>query len=394
MLSFHHRQAAFASRSGGGGGVRRLRAADAAQAFSKNLSCLMPSRPLEELQRRHSFDRDLLSLKLRRGRACSQHELCSADNCGLHIFDGVLTAAEASELIAHGQGVLDAEGRRASDGRAKYRRVDFMRSAVNGSASGHLLTLRVAERMRRISAEAFGLPLSRVSVAETLLALRTFEEPTTIPAEADADDNDGDGKIQGVASSSPNHRAVVGAASGAASLADRGSSRWAEEALRDADDSRASESSYHCDESLAPHFHFSTVLWLNDMGASFDGGELAFLHNRSWAWLVVEPRAGRAAVFSSGWENIHGIKPLRSFGARWALSVPLMVNDELQGGRSAAVAEQSAASGVDVAEAEAESAAVLGRRFHETCVQPADKFAYQHCRADWIRFMTPTSSGT
>ena len=45
--------------------------------------------------------------------------------------------------------------------------------------------------------------------------------------------------------------------------------------------------------------------------------------------MLVEPAAGRAAFFSSGWENIHGIKPLTA-GARWAFSVPFMVSDELE----------------------------------------------------------------
>ena len=46
--------------------------------------------------------------------------------------------------------------RPAPDARPRSRltdvRVDFMRSAHNGSASGHVLTLRVAERIRRLAA--------------------------------------------------------------------------------------------------------------------------------------------------------------------------------------------------------------------------------------------------
>jgi hypothetical protein len=37
----------------------------------------------------------------------------------------------------------------------------------------------------------------------------------------------------------------------------------------------------HVDESLAPHFHFSTVLWLSDGGgADFGGGELSLSYRR------------------------------------------------------------------------------------------------------------------
>lgn len=317
--------------------VLRLKATDAGAAYSRKLKCLRPVRPLEELQRQHSFDRELLSLKLRKGRAC-QHELCRANSCGLHVRDGVVTPEEAAAITAHGQHILDTEGDTRS-----YARVDFMRSAVNGSIAGHVLSLRVAERVRRIAAEAFDLPLSRVGVAETLLALRrvtTGASPSPPP---------------GLPGSS-GHTATATAAS----MAERGSGRWAEEAQLHW---QGEESAYHCDESLAPHFHFSTVLWLSAHGDAFTGGEISFLNNRSWAWLVVEPRVGRAAIFSSGWENIHGIKPVER-GERWALSVPLMVNDEL-----ATLPPQ----------AEDER----GRRFRDACVRPADKQAYQQCRASW-----------
>ena len=60
--------------------VLRLKATDAGAAYSRKLKCLRPARPLEELQRQHSFDRELLSLKLKKGRACA-HELCRANSC-------------------------------------------------------------------------------------------------------------------------------------------------------------------------------------------------------------------------------------------------------------------------------------------------------------------------
>ena len=224
--------------------------------------------------------------------------------------------------------------------------------------------------MRRISAQAFDCRLP-CAVAETLLrctpnAEPTQQQPPTLPRQRQ-------------------QHATVTADGGVASLADRSGGRWAAEARAAAEEEDAPESAFHCDESLAPHFHFSTVLWLNEAGRDFDGGELAFLHNRSWAWLLVEPAAGRGVVFSSGWENVHGIKPLRKFGARWAFSVPLMVNDELN--RPPA----TAADGSDVGD-DARAASERDRRFHERCVRPADKHAYQHCRADWASAMSRPSS--
>ncbi len=262
--------------------VQRLKAATKGAAFHKKLTCLMPRRHLSELGRHHSFDRDLLDLKLKRGRACD-HVLCSLNRCGLHIYDSVVTAAEAAQLVAHGQGVLETEGGAARDVAEHwpYVRVDFMRSARNGSTVGHVLTLRVAERMRRIAAEAFDLPLRSVGVAETLLALRRVgsaprpgvqaypsrvrdDAPT---AEEANTQGEGGSTAAGAAGTATG---AVAAVTPSISLAERGSARFAAEAAADAG-AGASETAYHCDESLAPHFHFSSIVWLNEHGAAACG---------------------------------------------------------------------------------------------------------------------------
>ena len=145
--------------------VQRLKADSKGAAFSKKLKCMIPRRKLTDLSRRHSFDRELLDLKLKRGRAC-QHTLCSLDRCGLHVRDGVITAEEAALLVAHGDGVLDAERASARDVREHwpYVRIDFLRSAHNGSAEGHLLSLRVAGACLPWPSAAFcGLPCPALS---------------------------------------------------------------------------------------------------------------------------------------------------------------------------------------------------------------------------------------
>ena len=58
------------------------------------------------------------------------------------------------------------------DGR-RSRRVDFKESATLGTLAGHLLGLRVTERLRRIVADAFGLPTERVRLAEHFLTIRS-----------------------------------------------------------------------------------------------------------------------------------------------------------------------------------------------------------------------------
>ena len=305
--------------------VRRLKATDQGASFRKKLRCLRPKMAISELERRHNFDADLLALELRRGRACEVHQLCTRDRCGIEVRDHVLTAEEAAALASHGQGVLDAEGASARDFGWPYVRVEFMRSAHNGSRAGHMLMLRVAERLRRVAAEVFRLPVHRVGHAETLLALRR----------------------------TPASGAVVEAHSRA-----RGSRSFTHE----------EETFYHVDEGLSPTFHFSSVVWLNEQGREFEGGEIVFIHNRTVPWLVIEPAIGRTAFFSSGWENVHGVKPVTA-GQRWALSMVFMVHDEL-----------------------AHVAAPGGERFREACVAPADKTFYPTCRDEWAAAMADANS--
>lgn len=293
----------------------RLKASDTGAAFRRKLKCLRPVRDVRELERKHSFDADLLGLKLRRGRACQRHKLCSLDRCRVEVRDSILTREEAAALIAHGQSVLDREGSGARDEGWPYVRVEFMRSAHNGSTSGHVLMMRVAERLRRVMSEVFELPLESVGHAETLLALRRTAESGASPP-------------------------VSGP--------------------------REEETMYHVDESLSSFFHFSSVVWLSDQGSDFDGGEIVFLHNRSWPWLVVEPAVGRTAFFSSGWENVHGIKPLTR-GQRWALSMVFMVHDDPS----------------QPAEALRDAPRAPGQRFYDWCVHPPDKSYYPSCRESW-----------
>ena len=222
--------------------------------------------------------------------------------------------AEATMLVSHGEEVLASEDEHKSFGDLAYkrsRRIDFMQMA-SGSTDGHVLVLRIAERLRRIAAAAFGLPLGRVRLSEHFLTVRqpgpSLEQPV------------------------------------------------------------------HCDEAVFPHdegarsrwrFHFSSVLWLGTAGDDFDGGQLAFYNNRSTPWLKVEPVVGRAAFFSSGWENIHGIRPV-SRGHRWALTAAFMVHEAMHARPNEA------------------------REFHAQCVRPARptaKAAYANCRQHWASAM-------
>ena len=144
-------------------------------SFFRRLDCMRPAR----YTLRSLYDADLLADPLVAGRRC-RHALCGAGNCGLHVNDDVVLAHEAHSLVAHGLSVLASEDALAANGAAspshaslpRSRRVDFFESAKHGSAAGHLLGLRIAERLRRIAARQFDLPEASVRLSEHFLTLR------------------------------------------------------------------------------------------------------------------------------------------------------------------------------------------------------------------------------
>jgi hypothetical protein len=154
-------------------GLQRLLSSTAG-AYTHDLPCMQPRLAKE----RRYLENQLLNLKLKKGRFC-QHELCRNDACGLHVREQVLLPSEAKLIIEHGDSVLRAEDaanpRPSAGGLGAYspsRRVDFSESARFGSRDGHLLLLRAAERMRRISLDIFGLPSQHLRISEHFLALR------------------------------------------------------------------------------------------------------------------------------------------------------------------------------------------------------------------------------
>ena len=79
--------------------------------------------------------------------------------------------------------------------------------------------------------------------------------------------------------------------------------------------------------------------------------------SRRRPWLRVEPVVGRAAFFSSGWENMHGVAEVRS-GERWAMTAVFSLGK----------AEPSSTP----------EAAAFG-----LCAHPSGRWDYSHCRARW-----------
>lgn len=84
----------------------------------------------------------------------------------------------------------------------------------------------------------------------------------------------------------------------------------------------------HCDQVNTPHYHYSGLLYLSTYNVDFTGGRLVFLKNKhnygesvteSDIALVVEPKVGRLAIFSSGEEHYHYVEKVLT-GDRLVLS--------------------------------------------------------------------------
>ena len=74
----------------------------------------------------------------------------------------------------------------------------------------------------------------------------------------------------------------------------------------------------HCDRANRDSYDVSALLYLSTAGEHFSGGgEFAF--NDDDRDRLVEPREGRVLVFSSGFENLHQVRPMAD-GERFTVS--------------------------------------------------------------------------
>ena len=74
----------------------------------------------------------------------------------------------------------------------------------------------------------------------------------------------------------------------------------------------------HIDKANIPTYDYSALLYLNNKGRDFEGGDFAFLDDD--ADRIVEPRAGRLLYFTSGPENLHQVQEVRT-GTRYVLAM-------------------------------------------------------------------------
>ena len=76
----------------------------------------------------------------------------------------------------------------------------------------------------------------------------------------------------------------------------------------------------HVDKETYPTFHYTSLLYLTDLGEDFQGGEFVFVDSHEKLNRTVEPRLGRLSFFTSGVENKHHVKPVKE-GVRYALTM-------------------------------------------------------------------------
>ncbi|KAK7604446.1 hypothetical protein V9T40_005632 [Parthenolecanium corni] len=75
----------------------------------------------------------------------------------------------------------------------------------------------------------------------------------------------------------------------------------------------------HVDKETYPSFHYTTLLYLNDYGIDFRGGQFQFIDNGN-SKSAVQPKKGRVLLFTSGQENAHYVEKVIS-GERYAITI-------------------------------------------------------------------------
>lgn len=74
----------------------------------------------------------------------------------------------------------------------------------------------------------------------------------------------------------------------------------------------------HVDNDNTPHYDYSALLYLSDYDEEFTGGLFAFKDKTRVH--IVEPSRGRLLMFTSGKENLHHVRRVRS-GTRYVMSM-------------------------------------------------------------------------
>ena len=240
--------------------LRRTFEADAQQLLSigshlaVNVTCMKPAGDVSSGYQ--CFDDDLSGLTLEPGRVCAGG--CCSDACSRVLLPDFASSDEAEGFRSSVESLM------ASEEEHPHHNMYMMMCAAAGDVRATLTFMRLVERMRRFIAHQYGLRLRAVAPRQTFVS-------------------------------------------------------------RIAHAANVERQSLHADESSFKSYHYSCVLYLSTQGCDFEGGGFFFSDpppgadpSAERSLLRLEPRAGTAVVFSSGWENMHFVEPLES-GRRFAV---------------------------------------------------------------------------
>lgn len=251
--------------------------------FLQNVTCMKPADFARGYQ---LFDEDLAALPLVPGRRCHGGDCCN--KCSRVLLPAFATQEECATLRERASALMPPEDE------LPHHNMYLKASAATGDVRTTLSFLRLIERMRRVIAHEYGIPLVRLAPRQTFISR----------------------------------------------ICDAAEVDW---------------QSLHADESSVPSFHYSCVLYLSTHGVDFAGGGFAFCDPAADYRLAAKgerelhrlhPEAGMAVIFSSGWENMHLVEPLHG-GRRFAVPAFFETRDPARDGEQIGIFDD------DVAAAEA-----------------------------------------
>lgn len=80
----------------------------------------------------------------------------------------------------------------------------------------------------------------------------------------------------------------------------------------------------HIDMNQYPNFEYTALVYLNDQGDEYSGGEFSFVDQKEGekreSLTTIRPGAGTLVFFTSGPENVHRVHKVHA-GLRFALTV-------------------------------------------------------------------------
>ena len=280
------------------------------ERVATNVTCMQP---VEEGTGYDLVNEELVQVPLRPGRACDGGACCDA--CSRVSLPSFATAAEADAFRAEVEFVITPPTEQFS-----------LQKCVFRDTRTALIFVRLVERMRRMIAHEYGLPLSTVLPMQAFAAMFTGEN--------------------------------------------------------------AKQATTHSDESTHKEFHYSCVAYFTDHGDDFEGGTFYWKDAAEAATdeeggvdggeegssRVLTPRApskGSAVIFSSGWENLHQVEPLRS-GTR--LAIPAFFT--------------TCPVPPELLEPPADDAAIA-RSLHSGLLEPEDVGAFRSFMMNWHSLLAP-----